>query len=66
MSALRTRMPSGASVSTATSNCLLFSFARPTGLMAFKVLMVYIVQISLLLYENPLSHGLHRASSPEG
>ena len=41
-SALRTRMPSGASASTATSNRFLFSLARPTGLMAFKVLMVYI------------------------
>ena len=65
-SALRTRIPSGASASTVTSNWFLGSFASPTGLMALSVLMVYIVQISLLLYRNPLSHGLRRASSPEG
>ena len=41
-SALRTRIPSGASASTETSKRFLFSFARPTGLMAFKVLMVNI------------------------
>ena len=39
-SALRTRMPSGASVSTATSNRFLGSLASPTGLMAFSVWMV--------------------------
>ena len=49
-SALRTRMPSGTSVSTETSNRFLFSFARPTGLMAFRVLIVNI--LSYLLYTN--------------
>ena len=42
MSALRTRMPCGASVSLSTSNRLAGSLASPTGEMAFKVLMVYI------------------------
>ena len=41
-SALRTRIPSGASASTETSNWFLGSFASPTGLMALSVLMVYI------------------------
>ena len=45
-SALRTRMPSGASASTETSNRFLFSFARPTGLMALRVFIVYIGVIS--------------------
>ena len=49
-SALRTRMPSGASASTDTSKRLLGSFARPTGLMALRVLMVNI--LSDLLYTN--------------
>ena len=49
-SALRTRMPSGASESTDTSKRLLGSFARPTGLMALRVLMVNI--LSDLLYTN--------------
>ena len=52
-SALRTRMPSGASASTVTSNWFLGSFASPTGLMALSVLMVYIVQISLLIIHEP-------------
>ena len=50
-SALRTRMPSGASASTDTSKRFLFSFVRPTGLMAFRV---FIVNIGL----SPFSNGL--------
>ena len=45
-SALRTRIPSGASASTETSNRFLGSFAKPTGLMAFRVFIVNIVVIS--------------------
>ena len=49
-SALRTRMPSGASASTETSNWFLGSFASPTGLMALSVLMVYISETPLYAF----------------
>ena len=77
ISALRTRMPCGAAASLSISNWLAGSLARPTGEMAFNVLIVYIYRYSLFplfcavgagharpsaLRSDPLTGGCHSAA----